>query len=148
MLYKNSTSRDRFKRCFPYVLVGMILIGIGYLCFVEFYRFPTEIDAHNYESGLESAYTLIGSLLGLLVVYFVDEQWLKFPTEAVWWAQIIKTVCGFALVLAVKGGLKAPLDLVFGAYVGRAVRYMLVVLIAGIVWPLTFRFFQKLGSKR
>ena len=126
---------DHFKRSFPYVLLGMILIGIGYLCFVEFYCFPAEIDAHNYESGLESAYTLIGSLLGLLIVYIVDEKWLKFSTEAVWWAQIIKTACGFALVLAVKSGLKTPLNFVFGAYAGRAVRYMLVVLIAGIVWP-------------
>jgi len=35
----------------------------------------------------------------------------------------------------------------FGELPGRAVRYFLIVLVAGIIWPLTFRFFGKLGSK-
>lgn len=139
---------DHFERSFFYVLLGMILIGTGYLCFVEFYQFPAEIDAHNFESGRESAYTLMGSLVGLLIVYFVDKKWLRFPTEAVWWVQIVKIVCGFALVLAVKSGLKTTLALAFGDYLGRAVRYMLVVLVAGILWPLTFKTFQKLGSSK
>lgn len=125
----------------------MVAVALGFLCFVELYPFPADIDPHNMESGLKNAYTLLGSLLGLVVVYVVDNKWLHFPTQAVWWAQIIKVAIGFGLVLIVKSGFKSPLDAAFGTLVGRAVRYLLIVIVAGCVWPLTFKLFAKLGSK-
>ena len=134
-------------RVFPVFLGIMLTVAIGFLCFVELYPFPEDIDPHNMESGLKNAYTLLGSILGLVAVYVVDEKWLHFPTKAIWWAQIIKVVIGAGVVLAVKSGLKDPLEAVFGALVGRSVRYFLIVIVAGIVWPLTFRWFAKLGYK-
>ena len=134
-------------RVFPAFLGMMLLISVGFLCFVELYSFPSDIDPHNMESGLKNAYTLLGSLSGLCLVYIVDENWMHFPTKAVWWAQIIKVAVGLGAVLAVKNGLKAPLEAVFGYLVGRAVRYFLIVIVAGILWPLTFSWFSKLGNK-
>lgn len=134
-------------RVFPAFLGMMLLISVGFLCFVELYSFPSDIDPHNMESGLKNAYTLLGSLSGLCLVYIVDENWMHFPTKAVWWAQIIKVAVGLGAVLAVKSGLKSPLDAVFGYLVGRAVRYFLIVIVAGILWPLTFSWFSKLGNK-
>lgn len=131
----------------PALLGIMTVLAVGFLCFVSFYPFPADIDQHNLTSGIKNAYTLLGSLLGLIVVYFVDEKWFKFPTKAVWWAQIIKVVVGLLLVLAVKSGMKTLLDGMFGELVGRAVRYFLIVIVAGIVWPLSFKWFSKLGSK-
>lgn len=134
-------------RVFPAFLGMMLLISVGFLCFVELYSFPSDIDPHNMESGLKNAYTLLGSLSGLCLVYIVDENWMHFPTKAVWWAQIIKVAVGLGAVLAVKSGLKSPLEAVFGYLVGRAVRYFLIVIVAGILWPLTFSWFSKLGNK-
>ena len=134
-------------RVFPVFLGIMVAVSVGFLCFVELYPFPADIDPHNMASGLKNAYTLLGSLLGLVIVYIVDEKWLHFPTKAIWWAQIIKVAAGLGLVLAVKSGLKTPLEAVFGALVGRAVRYFLIVVTAGIVWPLSFRWFTKIGTK-
>ena len=134
-------------RYIPVLLGIMTVLAVGFLCFVTFYPFPADIDQHNLTSGYKNAYTLLGSLVGLLVVYFVDEKWLKFPTKAVWWAQIIKVALGLLLVLAVKSGMKTMLDGAFGELVGRAVRYFLIVIMAGIVWPLSFKWFHKLGCK-
>ena len=131
----------------PILLAAMSVVAVGYLLFVELYPFPENIDAHNMESGLKNAYTLLGALVGMLLVYVVDEKWIHFQTKAVWWAQILKVLCGLGIVLAVKSGMKTPLELLFGVLPGRAVRYFLIVLVAGAVWPLTFRFFAKLGSK-
>lgn len=134
-------------KALPIVLCGMFLLAIGFLIFVECYAFPADIDAHNLQSGIKNAYTLLGSLLGLLVVYITDEKWLHFKTKAIWWAQILKVLFGLLLVLAIKEGTKGLLNTLLGESVGRAVRYFFVVLFAGIVWPITFRWFSKLGNK-
>ncbi len=131
----------------PFLLFAMSLLAVGYLCFVELYAFPEDVNYDRLKSGIESAYTLLGALLGLLVVYFADEKWLKFPTKAVWWVQILKVVLGLLIVLAVKEGLRTPLNLLFAEKIGRLVRYFLVVVVAGLVWPLSFKFFSKLGHK-
>ena len=138
---------DHFEKTRPYVLVGMILVGIAYLCYVEFAAFPADMDVHNLLSGKKNAYTLLGAVLGMCCVYIVDEKWLNFSVKAVWWAQIVKVALGLGAVLIIKSGLKAPLNYLMGEPVGRAARYFLIVVVAGIVWPLTFKWFSKLGNK-
>lgn len=136
------------NRCvFPIFLGIMLAVSMGFLLFVELYPFPTNIDPHNMASGLKNAYTLLGSLLGLVVVYAVDERFLHFSVRAIWWGQILKVVIGLTLVLLVKNGLRAPLDALLGSLAGRSVRYFLIVVAAGVVWPATFQWFGKLGSK-
>ncbi|MBR7122611.1 MAG: phosphatase PAP2 family protein [Oscillospiraceae bacterium] len=130
-----------------YLFAVMLVLAISFLCYVTFYPFPADVDAHNLESGVKNAYTLLGALLGLLVVYSVDEKWLNFKTQAIWWAQMLKVLFGLIAVLVVKSGLKTPLNVLFGELPGRLVRYFLIVLVAGIVWPLTFRWFAKFGTK-
>ena len=131
-----------------YVLLGtMLSVCVGYLLFVHLYPFPADVDPERLESGIVNGYTLLGSIVGMLIAYIVDEKWLHFPVKAKWWAQFLKVVIGLAIVLAVKSGLKAPLNMLMGEYVGRAVRYFLVVVVAGILWPMTFKWFSKLGSK-
>lgn len=131
----------------PVLLLGMLAMAAGYMCFISFYPFPENTDAHNLSSGVKNAYTLMGALLGLIVVYIADEKWLHFSTKAVWWAQVLKVVGGLLVVLAVKSGLKSPLNALMGESLGRSARYFLVVIVAGIVWPLTFKWFSKLGKK-
>ncbi len=134
-------------RYMPVLLAGMLLLALGFLCFVEMYPFPTDIDLHNYESGLKNAYTLLGALAGMIIVYIADEKWLNFPTKAVWWAQILKVLIGLVLVLIIKSGTKELLNTLLGESVGRAVRYCLTVITAGILWPLSFKLFSRLGNK-
>lgn len=131
----------------PALLSAMLLLAVGFLCFVEFFPFPADIDTHNYQSGIKNAYTLLGAVLGFLVVYIADEKWLKFTTKAVWWAQILKVVIGLVLVLIVKSGTKELLNRMLGESFGRAARYFLIVIVAGILWPLSFKWFSKLGTK-
>ena len=131
----------------PVLFLVMLLLSVGYLCFVTFYPFPLDVDAENYIHGVESGYTLLGSLLGMIAVYFADTKYLNFQTKAVWWAQILKVVFGLILVLVVKTFTKTGLNMLLGDLAGRAVRYFLVVVAAGVLWPLTFRWFSKLGNK-
>ena len=84
----------------------------------------------------------------MLVIFFLDEKKLRFDTKAIWWAQILKVVLGLGLVLLVKEGLRSPLEALFNGHLAaRAVRYFLIVVVAGVIWPLSFRWFGKLGKK-
>ena len=127
----------------------MLAMAIGLLLYVELWPFPGDMDEHNLQSGLKNAYTMLGSLTGAAVVYVVDRKYLNFDTKAVWWAQILKAVLGLGLVLLVKEGTRGPLEALFAGHLAaRAVRYFLVVLVAGCLWPMTFRRFEKLGVKK
>ena len=132
---------------FPYVIAGMVVLGVGYLLFTEFYPFPADVQAENLYDGRKNAYTLVGCILGLLPAYYLDKKWIHFSTAGKWWVQILKVVLGLGLVLAIKSGLSAPLAALLGEFPGRAVRYFLMVVFAGILWPMTFRFWSKLGKK-
>lgn len=125
-----------------------IVLAAAFVAFVELYDFPADIDAENYASGLKNAYMILFCAIGLMLTFFIDTKYVHFPTQAVWWAQIIKVVVGLAILLALKSVLKAPLLALFGGHsVAHGVRYFIVILFAGIVWPMTFKFFAKLGKK-
>lgn len=103
-----------------------------------------EFDAH----GLKSAYTLLGAAGGLCVAWWADEKYLRYNIRALPWAQLLKLATGLALLLAVKALLKAPLYALFrGNPAADCLRYCLVALFGGLVWPLTFPFWARLGQK-
>ena len=129
------------------VIAVMVAVSVLFLLYVSFWNFPADMDPHNMESGVKNAYTMIGALVGIAVVYLVDVKYLNFTVKGVWWVQIIKIAVGLGLVLAVKEGLRAPLELILPVYPARAVRYFLIVVMAGSVWPMSFGRLSKLGSK-
>ena len=139
---------DGGDKAMKILIAVLLLAAAGLLAYVELWVSPDEVDAHNLESGMKNAYTMLGCMVGVAVVYIVDSKYLNFSTQAVWWAQILKTVLGLGVVILVKEVLRSPLEaLLAGHMSARAVRYFLIVVVAGILWPLTFRWFGKLGRK-
>ena len=134
----------------PQLLWGILFLSFTavllYWAFVTFYGFPVDIDAGNLYSGIKNAYTLLGCLIGLMAVKVLDDRLIHFQVEAVWWAQILKVVIGLILIVGVRAGLKAPLHAIMAEFPADSVRYFLMVLVAGAVWPLTFPWFAKLGK--
>jgi len=127
------------------VLVCLAVISAGYLVTMECVSFPADIDAHNLASAMKNAYTLTGCAVGLVIVYPLERKYVNFDESALWWVQLLKIVLGLAAVLAVKEGLRAPLEwLLDGHLAARAVRYFLIVIVAGLLWPMSFRYFTKL----
>ena len=135
-------------RTMGWVIGVMTVLAAAYLAFACWYPFPADMDAYNLEHGRESAATLLGCVLAVAVVYPAERRWVNFPTEGVWWTQILKVLGGLALVLAVKEGMKLPLGALLPGLPARMVRYFLVVITAGLVWPLSFRWFAGFGRKK
>ena len=133
-----------------YVLLGvMTAISLAFVLYANLAAFPADIDAENLAHGQKNSYSLLGALLGFCLAYGIERKYIRFETKAVWWAQILKVVLGLAVVLAVKEGLKLVFSALGFTWLGtNAIRYFAVVLMAATVWPLTFRFFARLGKKK
>ena len=126
----------------------MSVLSALFLIYALTFPFSADIDPHNLESGLENAYKILGCIVGLWVSYEADYRFVRFDTRAVWWSQLFKLVIGLLLLLAIKSGLKSPLLALFnGNYLAHGIRYFLMVFFAGYIWPLTFRFWSRLGHK-
>lgn len=140
-LFKKAEKSPKVMYIILSVLTFMVISALLY------FIYGNHEASDNLTSAIKNACTLLGCILGLIVVYTVDRK-NDFTTKAVWWAQIIKAVGGIALVLCVKEGLRAPFELLFGnELVARGVRYFMIVIAGGVVWPLTFGWFSKLGKK-
>ena len=128
-----------------YVILGVLLgVSGAFVAFVELYPFPADVDGANLAEAVKNAWSMAGAVGGMLLVCLFDNRLLQFPNRAPWWGQLIKLLGGLALVVLVKTLLKAPLlSLCGGHEAAHALRYFLMVLTAGILWPMTFPFFER-----
>lgn len=126
------------------ILMAILLAWSAFqLLFMELYAFPEAADAERIMSGVKNTYKMLGAIAGLWVVFELDMCFIRFETKAPLWAQAVKLLVGLGLSLAVKElGY-----LLFGAFIpepaDRAFTYFVMVLFAGAVWPMTFKWFKK-----
>ena len=146
-LYPLMRRAQEKPRYMGYVLAAMLVVSGAFVVFVETCGFPADMDAENLASGIGNAWKMLGAVAGMTLAWLLDRRYIHFETQAVWWVQVLKVVVGMALLLAIKSGLKAPLLALLG-HEGLAggVRYFLLVLVAGAVWPLVFRPMNKWGK--
>ena len=128
-----------------WILLGLFAVNVLYVLYANLWQFPADVDPENLEHGVKNAAKLMGALLGMAIGYGIDLKWIRFKTEATVVGQILKCVLGLAIVLAIKEGLKPVLG---SGSLSSAVRYGLITLFAAGVWPMTFPFFAKLGTKK
>ncbi|MDD6887471.1 MAG: phosphatase PAP2 family protein [bacterium] len=136
----------------PGILTGLfaaLLLGtLAFVLYAELAPLPANAIPAFSEHGVKNAYTLLGVSAGLLLAHALDTRFIRFDPRAPFAGQLLKCVLGFALVMAVRAGLKAPLyALLGGHYAADAIRYFLMVLVGGVLWPLTFRFWSRLGRR-
>lgn len=146
-LYPLMRRAQEKPRYMGYVLAAMLVVSGAFVVFVETCGFPADMDAENLASGIGNAWKMLGAVAGMTLAWLLDRRYIHFETQGVWWVQVIKVVVGMALLLAIKSGLKAPLLALLG-HEGLAggVRYFLLVLVAGAVWPLVFRPMSQWGK--
>ena len=140
------TDDEKYEKYMPWVVAIGVLLSVGLTVFVLCISGDETLDPHNFESGLKNSCTLLGCTLGLIPAYIVDRKFTKFETKAPWYAQIIKVVIGLLVVLAIKEGLRDVLESLFmgNVYAARVIRYFIIVIFAGAIWPITFKWFAKM----
>lgn len=128
---------------------AITVLGLSFLLFCTLYPFPADTDPVNLAEAVKNAYSLLGALLGLWVIWLLDERLIHFDTKAPLLGQAVKLLAGFVLLLFIMEGTKPLFHLIFSGHpVAHTFRYFLTVLFAGGVWPLTFRWFARFPGKR
>ncbi|MBO5648972.1 MAG: phosphatase PAP2 family protein [Clostridia bacterium] len=146
-IYPVMRHADTAPAYLTYTLLGVVLLGILSVLYMTFAAFPADVDAAHVASATENCCKLTGAAVGIVLVWILDHKFIRFETGAVWYAQILKVVVGCAIVLGIKSVLKAPLQAILPLGIADALRYFLVAVSAGALWPMTFRYFAKLGKQ-
>jgi len=128
-----------------------VLLGVAaaLVLYIELAPVPARAIAQFSAECAETSYKMVGGAIGFTLVLWLEQRYIKFSEKAVWWAQILKVALGLGVVLAVRLLLKAPLLSLFGGHLtADAVRYFLMVVVGGAIWPMTFPLFGRLGQKK
>ena len=87
-------------------------------------------------------------MLGLWLSYEVDVNFTHFETKSIWWVQILKVAIGIIPIVIIKVVLKQPLYMLLGEnYFADTIRYFFLTSVGGALWPMTFKFFNRLSKK-
>ncbi len=124
---------------------ALVLYAIAIVIYMEIMKSPA--DANSME-GLKNGYTILGLALGLISARYADKR-IKWTTKASVWGQILKCICGISLIALTAFIVKEPAKLIAGGhYCHYAIRYFAIVVVGGIIWPMTFNFWSKFGIKK
>ncbi|MGI5900093.1 MAG: phosphatase PAP2 family protein [Christensenellales bacterium] len=128
--------------------IGVFAFALAFLALIIF-RIPGEKNIAEFDQhALKNAYTIAGTTAGAGAAWILDIKHTRYRTEAIWWAQILKVALGLPIVLSIQILLKEPLySLLNGHFLADALRYFLLSFAGAGLWPMTFRFFGKLGNK-
>ncbi len=138
---------DKHPSIIPILLSATIAIAGFAYAFIKLYNFPNDADMDNIMHGAESVVKLLGAMVGVLVAYFIEKKYINFETKGHILTQVIKVVIGLLILVGIKSLLKTPLNFVFGADLGNAIRYFILIIFAVLVWPLTFKWIDKFVLK-
>lgn len=94
-------------------------------------RSVAEQDART----LTDTYSLLGASACLILGHWMDRTHIHFPNEATLPVKLLRLLGGFALVMAVRVGLKAILP---SAPWASMVRYFMMMFVGTILWPMAF----------
>ena len=126
--------------------IALVLYAVIIVVYMEIMKSPD--NAYSMD-GLKNGYTVLGLAIGLIAARYADKHKIKWETKANIWAQILKCVCGIILIALTAFAVKQPAKIITGGHFSHyAIRYFVIVVVGGILWPMTFKFWNKLGTKK
>lgn len=143
VLYPIIKKAEENHKIMHILLAVMVAWSVVQVLIIEFFPFPSDTNSEELFSALENSYKMLGAIVGFVFVYELDRRYIKFKTEAALWAQIIKVIFGLGLTIAVKKACYILFGMFASVTVSKSLSYFVMVIFAGVVWPLTFKFFSK-----
>lgn len=134
-----------------YIFAGFVLLSTLFCFYVAFWNFPADVDQNNLLETRKVAASFLGATLAALICNPIENKYVKFETAAPLPGQIVKIVVGAALIFGIKTGLGELFKLCGGGVEPlplRCIRYFIIVAVSVAVYPLLFKYFNRIGSKK
>lgn len=144
-LYPLVRRAERTQSGMRWIILAMIAVSLAQAVYMSVTLHGA--GEEELRHGLINAYKMLGATCGFLIAYELDVRLIRYETKAVWWAQVLKVVLGLALTLGVKELAYLVFAVIPHEPLSRCLAYFVLVIFAGAVWPLTFRFFAKPDKK-
>ncbi len=123
----------------PWVKPASRIFGLGVAAFMLLHAWllPTFDDVSV--RYLTNASKAGGAMSAMILVWWLDDSYIRYGIQGPWWWQALKYALGLGSTLALLILLKAPVGSLVGGHLpAYTVRYFLVILWAGAVYPLLF----------
>ena len=125
---------------------ALVLYAIVIVVYMEIMKSPADANSMD---GLKNGYTILGLALGLVSARYADKYMIKWTTKANVCAQILKCTSGIIIIALTAFIIKQPAKFITGGHYSHyAIRYFAIVVVGGILWPMTFKFWSKFGTKK
>lgn len=135
------------EKIYYIIFASCFVLTLAYLIFALVFPNFVTLEPEHIKSAVKNAATILGAMAGILISFPIERKYVKFDEKATLFGQIIKLIVGLILVLALKEGLKVLFGGSDELMVFRAIRYCAVVVFSACVYPLTFKYFAKIGKK-
>jgi membrane-associated phospholipid phosphatase len=128
-----------------FVYIGILVIGLAgmFYCTTEDY------------------FTGYGLACGFVAGVFFEEKVVNFQNTRVWWQVLLRLACGGAIYLVLNTLIKLPFnnlifdaegmiktDMVWFERIFRVVRYAIIVFVCVGVYPMLFKYMDRLGLRK
>lgn len=131
-------------RVFKILTLSTAVALFAYILFISRGKWDDEFIY----SAVTTTSKFFGATLGFVAAWIIDEKCIKFETSGSILFQIIKLTVGFIITVFLKEAVKIGLEVLHVHEIAaNIIRYSILVLFAGAVWPFLFTKIKKLSPK-
>ncbi|MBQ1821255.1 MAG: phosphatase PAP2 family protein [Clostridia bacterium] len=136
-LFRKNEDKTVFVNVF--MCIGLLLsaVLVVYLVLNPVPQDAVESARNTYADSLKDASKLLGAAIGMLAGKLLDDRFVQFKTEAVWWKQVLKVLLGLVIIVAIWYGLKKVFP--ENQPILDGVRYFAMAIVGVGIYPMLFK---------
>lgn len=136
-LFQKNEDKTVFVNVF--MCIGLLLsaVLVVYLVLNPVSQDAVESVRNTYADSLKDASKLLGAAIGMLAGKLLDDRFVQFKTEAVWWKQVLKVLLGLVIIVAIWYGLKKVFP--ENQPILDGVRYFAMAIVGVGIYPMLFK---------
>lgn len=142
-IFKGRDDNATYMNVFMFIGLGLSVCLMGYLLLTKPADGAKASVISTHAEAVKDAAKFLGAAVGMVLAKLLDDRFIHFETETVWWKQIIKAWVGMAIIVLIWFGFKKILP---SKPIFDGIRYFLMAFVGIGIYPMCFkRFYRPVG---